>query len=109
MQQKIVLKLSPAEAANEAIIIQNIGKAALVKDASITGYSILKKSIDARGKNIYINLTVNAFINEPNSSSTTRKFTFQNVFIVLLTIIPLGFLASFIASSRVGKSFLTSV
>lgn len=79
MQQKIVLKLSPAEAANEAIIIQNIGKAALVKDASITGYSILKKSIDARGKNIYINLTVNAFINEPNSSSTTRKFTFQNV------------------------------
>ena len=37
------------------------------------------------------------------------KFDFKNVFIVLLTIIPLGFVASLIASSRVGKSFLTIV
>ena len=37
------------------------------------------------------------------------KFDFKNVFIVLLTIIPLGFVASLIASSRVGKSFLTTV
>jgi lipoprotein-releasing system permease protein len=36
-------------------------------------------------------------------------FNFKNVVIVLLTIIPLGFLASLVASSRVGKSFLTSV
>jgi lipoprotein-releasing system permease protein len=31
------------------------------------------------------------------------KFVFKNVFVVLLTIIPLGFLASFIASSRINK------
>ena len=79
MQQKIVLKLSPADAANESIIIRSIAKSALVKDAAITGYSILKKSIDARGKNIYINLTINACINEAISTSTTKKFTFQNV------------------------------
>lgn len=37
------------------------------------------------------------------------QFYFKNVFIVLLTIITLGFLASFIASSRVSKSFLSSI
>ena len=36
-------------------------------------------------------------------------FNVKNVLIVLLTIIPLGFIASLIASSRVKKSFLTSV
>ncbi len=35
-------------------------------------------------------------------------FSFKNVLIVLLTIVPLGFIASLIASSRVGKSLLTS-
>ena len=79
MQQKIVLKLSPADAADEAIIISHIAKSATVNIASISGFSILKKSIDARGKNIYINLTVNAFINEPNSLSFKRNFSFINV------------------------------
>lgn len=37
------------------------------------------------------------------------QFYFKNVFIVLLTIVPLGFLASFISSSRVSKSFLSSI
>ena len=35
------------------------------KQESITGYYILKQSIDARSKTIWINLTVVAFINEP--------------------------------------------
>ena len=79
MQQKIILKLSPAEAADDKIIIQNISKAAAVQVASISGYIILKKSIDARGKNIYINLTVNAFINEPDLIGTKKDFSFKNV------------------------------
>lgn len=79
MQQKIILKLSPADAADESIIIENISKAAAVKVASISGYTILKKSIDARGKNIYINLTVNAFINEKDLIGTKKTFSFKNV------------------------------
>ena len=79
MQQKIVLKLSPADAADDAIIISNIANAAAVKVASVSGFSILKKSIDARGKNIYINLTVNAFINEPDLIATKKTFSFKNV------------------------------
>ena len=79
MQQKIVLKLSPADAADDVIIISNIANVAAVKVASISGYSILKKSIDARGKNIYINLTVNAFINEPDLIVAKKTFYFKNV------------------------------
>ena len=79
MQQKIVLKLSPADAADEAIVISNIAKAAAVKVVSISGYSILKKSIDARGKNIYINLTVIVFINEPDLIVAKKTFFFKNV------------------------------
>jgi len=79
MQQKIVLKLSPADAADEAIIISNIANAAAVKVASVSRYSIIKKSIDARGKNIYINLSVNAFINEPDLIATKKTFSFKNV------------------------------
>ena len=79
MQKKIVLKLSPADAADESIILRDIAKSALVKDSAIKGYSVLKKSIDARGKNIYLNLTVNAFINEPDASGFKKTFSFQKV------------------------------
>jgi lipoprotein-releasing system permease protein len=36
------------------------------------------------------------------------KFTFQNIVIVLATVIPLGFLAAYIASSRINKLFLNT-
>ena len=43
MQQKIVLKLSPADAADDAIIINNIAKASAVNVTSVSGFSIIKK------------------------------------------------------------------
>jgi uncharacterized protein len=65
MQQKILLKLLPAEAADEEIVKKYIASSVQKKLSSINGFKILKKSIDARGKTIFINLTVNAFIDEP--------------------------------------------
>jgi uncharacterized protein len=65
MEQKISLKLLPAEAADEAIVKKCIASFLQKKLSSITGFQILKKSIDARGKTIFINLVVNAFIDEP--------------------------------------------
>jgi uncharacterized FAD-dependent dehydrogenase len=90
MQQKIVLKISPAEAVDETIIINHIAKLAAVKVTAISGYSIVKKSIDARGKNIYINLTVNAFINEPISSAAKNTFSFKNVNTLSKKVIVIG-------------------
>ena len=79
MQQKISLKLLPSDAANEMAIIEKIAKAAAKKTTEVSGYHLLKRSIDARGKNVWINLTLNAFINEPFHQRTLQKFEFKDV------------------------------
>ncbi|MCY7291169.1 MAG: FAD-binding protein, partial [Ferruginibacter sp.] len=79
MQQKISLKLLPSEAADDSavkkLIANNTGK----KITSISGYHILKQSIDARAKTIWVNLTVNAFFDEPFHQRATQSFNFKDV------------------------------
>ena len=79
MQQKISLKLLPSEAADEAavkkLIANNTGK----KITSVSGYHILKQSIDARAKTIWVNVTVNAFIDEPFYQRKIQSFNFKDV------------------------------
>ena len=79
MQQIFSLKLPPSQAANEDKVRQHIALVAGKKLTSISGWHILKKSIDARGKNVFINLKVNAFIDEPFHMSTKVDFNFCNV------------------------------
>lgn len=79
MQQNISLKLLPAEAANEKTVKNYIAKSAGVNADSISGYNILKQSVDARGKQPWINLTVHAFINEPFHLREIEKVHFKNV------------------------------
>ena len=79
MQQKITLKLLPHEASDTQAIQRSIATASGKKIRDITGYNILKKSIDARGKIVWINLTVNAFINEPFLQRKIPGFNFKDV------------------------------
>jgi uncharacterized FAD-dependent dehydrogenase len=79
MQKELVLKLLPSEAANEETIRQYIASSAATKQAGITGYLIKKKSIDARGKQVFINLQLTAFINEPFTERPTTFFSFKDV------------------------------
>ncbi|MBC7424066.1 MAG: NAD(P)/FAD-dependent oxidoreductase, partial [Ferruginibacter sp.] len=79
MQQKISLKLLPSEAADDAAIKALIAKTTSKKLSAITGYFIHKKSIDARGKTIWVNLTVNAFIDEPFQQRESQQFNFKDV------------------------------
>jgi len=79
MQQKISLRLSPADAANHSAIINEISKTSGKKITEISGFHLLKKSIDARSKNVIINLTVNAFINEPFHQRIFQTFDFKDV------------------------------
>jgi uncharacterized protein len=79
MQQKISLRLSPADAANHSAIINEISKTSGKKITEISGFHLLKKSIDARSKNVIINLTVNAFINEPFHQRIFQTFNFKDV------------------------------
>ncbi len=79
MQKKISLKLLPSEAANEQSVKQFIARSEAVKAADVSGYTILKQSIDARGKQAWINLTVQAFIKEPYHQRELLSFHFKEV------------------------------
>jgi uncharacterized protein len=79
MQQKISLKLLPFEAADDAVIKKLIANTVSKKIAAVTGFHIHKKSIDARGKTIWVNLTLTAFIDEPFHQRTTLSFNFKEV------------------------------
>jgi uncharacterized FAD-dependent dehydrogenase len=66
MQKQITLKLKPEEAALPELVHQLIAQSVGVAISAVTGYRTLKQSIDARSRQqVWINLTIQAFINEP--------------------------------------------
>jgi uncharacterized FAD-dependent dehydrogenase len=90
MQQKITLKVLPSEAADEATLHQILAKACGVKPGSITGLNILKKSLDARSRQTWINLTVQAFIDEPFQPVPLMPLHFQDVYQAKNKVIIIG-------------------
>jgi uncharacterized protein len=79
MQKIISIKLLPSEAADEATVKNYLAKSEAVNITAISGYTILKQSIDARGKQAWINITVQAFINEPYQIRELHSFLFKDV------------------------------
>lgn len=79
MQKVISLKLLPSEAASEETVKQYLAKAESVNTTAISGYTILKSSIDARSKQVWINLALQVFINEPYHARPLLPFHFKDV------------------------------
>jgi uncharacterized FAD-dependent dehydrogenase len=79
MPQIIQVRVKPAEAAADLFLKQLISQHKGVPLSSIQGFVILKKSIDARGKTTWVNLTLQAFINEPTEIRPLRTFSFKDV------------------------------
>lgn len=79
MQQKIHLILSPQEALQYGCITDAIGRESGLPATAVSGFHILKKSIDARSKNPRIQLHVQAFINEPFIERPAMNFSWKNV------------------------------
>jgi uncharacterized protein len=79
MQKIISLKLLPTEAADDSIIKKYIASSCGVKENTVTGFYLQKKSIDARAKTIWVNITVQAFINEPFYIRELLTTTFKDV------------------------------
>ncbi|MEO6731452.1 MAG: FAD-dependent protein [Ferruginibacter sp.] len=90
MQQKISLKLLPHEAADESGIKMLISKTTGEKLSAVSGFQIQKQSIDARGKIIWVNLTLNAFINEPFHQRSVQEFSFKDVSNAARSVIIIG-------------------
>lgn len=79
MQQTFSLRLLPSEAASSDTIRQYIASAAGKKPAEVTGFYILRQSIDARGKTTRIQLTCKAYINEPFHHRPIVQVPFRDV------------------------------
>ncbi len=79
LQQKITLKLLPSQAANEATIKKLLADTTGKSESLISGFQIIKQSIDARAKTIWVNLTVNAFIEEPFHKREIQAFDFGDI------------------------------
>ena len=65
MIQQISLKLLPQDAAHQRTITKQAAAALGVKPADITGFNLLKRSIDARSRQVYYVLTLEVFVQEP--------------------------------------------
>ncbi len=90
MQKKITLRLLPSEAANERTVKRYIAQAEAVNIADISGYTILKQSIDARGKQSWINLAIQAFIKEPYQQRELLSINFKQVHKAAKKVIVVG-------------------
>lgn len=90
MQQKFSFKLLPSEASYEAGIKKLIASSLPGREEDITGFHILKRSLDARAKTIWVNITVNAFINEPFHTRKTSPVYFKDVSKAAKTVIIIG-------------------
>ncbi len=79
MQKQINIKVLPSEANDSDKLKQIIAQACSQSEENINGYNIQKQSIDARGKTIWFQLSVNVFINEPYQSIEILKPELQDV------------------------------
>jgi uncharacterized FAD-dependent dehydrogenase len=79
MQQKISLKVLPSESADEATLKKLAATACGKPIHEIKGFHLLKRSIDARAKQVWINLSLNVFINEPFHQREVTQFAFKDV------------------------------
>ncbi|HKP31328.1 MAG TPA: NAD(P)/FAD-dependent oxidoreductase [Chitinophagaceae bacterium] len=79
MQQIITIKLLPSEASQPELVKDRLALETGKKTSAVTGFHILKHSIDARNKTPLINLQCNVFINEPFQKRKVLAFDFKDV------------------------------
>src|SRR6218665_1564366 len=90
MQKQISLRLLPHEAADEQAVKQYIAANEPFPVSAINGYTILKRSIDARGRQAWVNLTVQTFIHEPFQQRESMSFSFKDVHAATKKVIIIG-------------------
>ncbi|MBC7850116.1 MAG: FAD-binding protein [Chitinophagaceae bacterium] len=79
MQQTITIKLKPAEADNATVINRHIGSTIAVAKNRISGFHVIKRSLDARSRQPWIILTVLVFVDEPFYSPVIQQLTLLDV------------------------------
>lgn len=81
MTQEIQLRLDPATAYRPELLKTTIARTIRVNPDDITGYRIVKRSIDARQRHVMVNLTVRLYIGEdmPDTLPNYEQITYRDV------------------------------
>lgn len=90
MQKKISLKVLPSEAADEVALKKIIAQACAVPHNRITGFNLLKQSIDARSKQVWFHLTIQVFIDESYQQMQLMPLQLKDVHHASKKIIVIG-------------------
>jgi len=79
MIRKLQIQVLPNIASCSNLLLQTVSEKINVKDSSIKHIDILKRSIDARQKNIKFNLVLSVYIDEPFKKSKSFNFEYKDV------------------------------
>ncbi|MES2005458.1 MAG: FAD-dependent oxidoreductase [Bacteroidota bacterium] len=80
MQKEISLKLTPSESVDDTLIKEYIARTTGKEEKDISGFHRIRQSIDARGQSqVWISLTLHAFINEPFQQRKQLAIDFTDV------------------------------
>ncbi len=79
MQQSLPLRVLPSQAENSTVLTALAAEALGKAPGDVTGFHILRRSIDARGKQAFINLQLQVFVQEPFEQRAVRQVQFQEV------------------------------
>lgn len=90
MQKKITLRLLPSEAADTRTLTTLIAAAAGVPPDQVNGFYLTKQSVDARGKQAWVNLTLQVFIDEPYGGRPLSPLLFKPLLAAAPRVIIIG-------------------
>jgi len=79
MVKSLQLRITLQEERQSDVLIKKASQNLNVKAEDISAVKILRKSIDARKKQIIINYKVEVFVNEPAPADASYKFNYQDV------------------------------
>jgi uncharacterized FAD-dependent dehydrogenase len=79
MQKTLTIKLLPSEADQPGNIKHLLARVCGVTEENISGFNIIKRSIDARSRQIWIVLSLQVFINEPYAPVQLMLLQLKNV------------------------------
>src|SRR6187399_576974 len=79
MKKQLTLKVKPSEAADDNYLKKIVAVEADCKVSDITGYTVLRKSIDARSRQVFVNLSIEVLIKEPYHHRPFNKINFGDV------------------------------
>lgn len=98
MKKEVSLILSPAQASSSELYTPEVVKASGFPAEDITLIRVIRKSIDARGRNIRINISFEVFAGEEPTPPVENTFDYKNVEhkpeVVVVGAGPAGLLAS---------------